>query len=409
MFFIRTATLLFASLLMGSAFAQNAVSLWTVTDLPELWQRLSQGFAETHPEYALEFEERATDPHKEIMRQVINTPTAPDLYFMWGGVGLGGFFVNSGGVEPLDTQYEELGWAERFPKAALDAATFDGQLYGMPYRVRTMGLYYSKTAFEQAGITAEPTTYDELVEVNQKLVEAGITPLSVGGKFGWMTMRLVDSLIETTCGAEKHDALKAMETSWTEEPCVVEAYQELKRWIDEGWLPSNFLGIDPANSHIPVYTGEAAMMYEGDWMVAEFAVEGASPDDFGFFPFPSGTDRISFFTELLFLTNTTSNPEGALAFLDYLSSPETQEAFAGSFGTLSPTLGVTLPEDTHELVAEFNTIVAEASGIYLPGDQSLPLAVVNEYFRAQDNLIAGVISPEQAPGVVQTAIDAYTE
>ena len=385
----------------------QTLTLWSVSAEPELYEELLSDFETQHDGVRGVFEGRATDAHKEIMRQVINTSSVPDIYFMWGGLGLGGFYVASGGVEPLGDYYDELGWAERFPPAALEAATFEDELYGVPFRIRTMGLFYSKDAFEQAGIESEPTTYEELVEVNRKLKEAGITPLSIGGKFGWNTMRLVDSLMEWACGAEVHDALKAMEVDWTQEPCVVQAYEELERWIAEGWLPEDFLGIDPGNSHIPVYTGEAAMLYEGDWMVGRFEDEGASTDDFGFFPFPTGTDRISFFTELFFVPNTADDKETAIEFLDYMVSTGTQQEYAGRFGTLSPTLGVTLPGDSHALARETNEIVANAPGIYVPGDQALPLEVVNEYFRAQDDVIAGVATPEEAAATVQRAIDTY--
>ena len=407
---IRNLLLLTLSFFLGLGLAQDKeLTLWSVSAEPEIYEELLADFSAQQGDVTGVFEGRAVDAHKEIMRQVINTSSVPDIYFMWGGLGLGGFYVESNGVEPLDSYYEELGWAEQFPQAALEAATFDDQLYGVPFRIRTMGLFYSKAAFEEAGIESEPTTYEELIEVNRKLKEAGITPLSIGGKFGWNTMRLVDSLMEWACGAETHDALKALEADWSAEPCVVQAYEELKRWTDEGWLPDNFLGIDPGNSHIPAYTGEAAMLYEGDWMVGRFEEEGSSTDDFGFFPFPTNTERISFFTELFFVPNTAADKEEAIEFLDFMVSAETQQEYAGRFGTLSPTLGVELPGDIHALAQETNEIVADAPGIYVPGDQALPLEVVNEYFRAQDDVIAGVASPQEAAEIMQQAANAFKQ
>lgn len=399
---------LFIALIVSSGFAQTSnITLWGLSDHEAFLTQLIEGFEAQNPEYTMTFEGRSTDAHKEIIRQVVNTTSAPDIYFMWGGLGLGAAFVDS--LEPLDAYYDEYGWRDRFVDTALQGVTVNDQLYGVPYHIRSLGLFYDKAAFEQAGITEEPTTYEALVEANQKLVEAGYTPLSIGGKFGWMTMRLADALLETTCGAETHDALQAMEMDWTTTPCVSEGFSELKRWSDEGWLPANFLGVDPTESHVPVYAGEAAMLFEGDWMIEGFATEGFDPNDFGYFPFPTGTDRNYMFVEAFWIPETTKNKEGAVAFLDYLASPAVQQEFQAQLGPIAPTVGVTPTEGQPALVAEINQTVTDASGIYLLTDQAFPLAVVNEFFRAEDELLAGVTDPGGAAAIVQSAIESYRQ
>ena len=57
-------------------------------------------------------------------------------------------------------------------------------------------------------------------------------------------MRLLDSLLETKCGAEMHDALKFLQGNWTEEACATEAFNELEALErDKGYLGENFMGI----------------------------------------------------------------------------------------------------------------------------------------------------------------------
>ena len=399
---------LFIALVASTALAQTSnITLWALSGHEAFLTQLSEGFEAQNPEYTVTFEGRAIDAHKEIIRQVVNTSSAPDVYFMWGGLGLGAAFVDS--LEPLDPYYDEYGWRDRFVNVALQGVTVNNQLYGVPYHIRSLGLYYDKAAFEQAGITEEPTTYEGLVEANQKLVEAGYTPLSLGGKFGWMTMRLADALLETTCGAETHDALQAMEMDWTTTPCATEAFSELQRWSDEGWLPANFLGVDPAESSVPVYAGEAAMVFQGDWMVEGFATDGFNPEDFGYFPFPTGSDRSYMFVEAFWIPQAAQNKEGAVAFLDYLSSPAVQQEFQAQLGPIAPTVGVTPAEGQPSLVAEVNQTVEDASGIFLLTDQAFPLPVVNEFFRAQDDLLAGVTDPSGAAAIVQSAIESYQQ
>lgn len=387
------------------------IQVWLLTDDADFYENeLFPDFNAANPDIKAVYTGHSTDGSKDLLRQVINTDAAPDVFFTYGGPGLFGFYVDTGGVQSLDDVYEEMGWDTRFGGPQLIAATWDGQKYAMPYRQRTMGLYYSKSLFEKAGITAEPTTYEELVEVNAKLVDAGIVPLGMGGMQSWMPMRLLDSLFELKCGAEIHDALTSLEAKYTDEPCALEAFQEFKRWADD-WMPEGFMGMDPESDvHLQLYTGQAAMMYEGDWVIGRFEEEGQNPDDFGYFYFPTGNERVSWFGEQLLVSSTSQHKEAAYRFLDWVSSPETQAKYAGRFGGLQPTLDVPVPEGAPELTVFVNDLLQTKEGIYLPADQALPLQVVTEgYWLAQDKVSGGEIEPEEAPAIVQTSIDKYLE
>ena len=98
----------------------------------------------------------------------------------------------SGVYEPL----EELVAAEGFDLAAyfsstVEALTFDGKLYGLPWGVHPgwYGLYYNKAMFDQAGVDypTEDWTYEDLLEAAKKIAkpDEGIygyaTPLNYWG------------------------------------------------------------------------------------------------------------------------------------------------------------------------------------------------------------------------------------
>lgn len=59
-----------------------------------------------------------------------------------------------------------------------------------------------------------PTTFDELETLLAKSKEAGIIPITTGGKYGWHPMRLLQGLIEMYCGSDMHDQLLSLEASW---------------------------------------------------------------------------------------------------------------------------------------------------------------------------------------------------
>src|SRR5687767_10252432 len=72
------------------------------------------------------------------------------------------------GVDPADF-YESL----------LNAFTWEGKTYGLPKDWSPLGMVYDPTALESAGVTAAPTTWEELTNAAQAIVDASGQPAIV--------------------------------------------------------------------------------------------------------------------------------------------------------------------------------------------------------------------------------------
>ena len=92
------------------------------------------------------------------MRVSAGTEGAPDIYFMWAGLGLGGEFISLGVSDPLDAEYESMGWNDRFLGSSLTKTMYDGHHHGVPYTNHGMVVYYRSDLFERAGITESIAT-----------------------------------------------------------------------------------------------------------------------------------------------------------------------------------------------------------------------------------------------------------
>jgi raffinose/stachyose/melibiose transport system substrate-binding protein len=232
-----------------------------------------EDFEASHPNISISFESvpgtgAATYP--DVLRTGIASGDPPDIFFMWGG-SIAAPFIESGQVLPLDHFYEQYNWKERLIPWVVEDLTVDGTIYGVPMAARGMTFWYRTDIFEKYGLEV-PETYAELEEVAAKLKEEGIAAISLGGQFGWNTMRLLDYFIEVTAGPEMHDQLNNLEASW-DSPEVVEAYELLQKWTENGWITPGFMAVAPDDARIPFYQGEAAMVFEGDWL------EGALKDN----------------------------------------------------------------------------------------------------------------------------------
>lgn len=391
----------------GGADDENTLVLWSVTQ--ETTQRAAMDaiiadFEEANPGTKIELEERSVDEMKTAMRQTAGTDAGPDVYRYWQGAGLGGELVAADVSLDLTEYYDEYGWEDRFTPTAMASITQYGGYHGVPFIQATEALYYNKTLFEEAGITDLPTTYDELVAAADKLVAAGITPIEFGGTVNWHVMRLLDSIIETKCGAETADALNTGDGDWSAEPCVTEAFTELKKWGDD-YINEGFMGISNDDSSQLFFSGQAAMALEGTWLNSQVVDNGMDPAEVGIFPFPTGTGRLYGFGEGLYVSKSTDKADLAAKFLDFFTSDESQTGAQGAWSPISANKNVT-PSDTDTLAHYWVDMLADSTGLYVNNDQNFSTATTGEYWRIQNLVLTGDLDPADAGAEFQKFRDA---
>jgi raffinose/stachyose/melibiose transport system substrate-binding protein len=388
------------------AAAEPTLKVWTIPwdDVAmTAFKGMVDDYKAAHPGADIAVESRGIDEHKAAMRVAANSGAGPDIYYMWAGLGLGGDFVNAGISAPLDAAYTRYKWDDRFLPAALnDSRRYKGQRHGVPFLLHGEGLYYNKALFKRAGIAAPPASYEELLADAAKLKAAGIPSLIFGGSVNWHLMRLMDELLETKCGADKHDALTAMQADWSKEPCATQSFAELKRWTDT-FLLKPFMGLADDQAQGLFYAGRVAMALEGDWFVHMIQAH-ADIDNFGLFLFPTGTDRLYSFSEYFYVNAHSPNQEAATAFLDFVTSPAEQQKYLGKFGTISVDKEIDYSKQTLALDKQWNRILTTASKTFVNGDQAFPVAATTEYWRIINQVASDALQPEQAAQEMQRFI-----
>lgn len=370
------------------------------------WNEMIADYQALHPNVTITLETREVDAHKDALRMSIGTDAFPDIYFMWSGPGLGGEFVAAGGSLPMDKYYQQYGWDNiLLPSAVASAKQYgDGHYHGIMSELHGEVIFYRKDAFEKAGITATPTTYEELIAANDKLVAAGIAPFSFGGTVNWHVMRLLDELLETKCGADVHDQLNTKQVSWATTPCVAEAFTELKTWSQK-YIANGFMAITVDQAYPLLYTGKAAMVLEGDWFNGVLRSAGEDLNNYGIFNFPTGTGRLYGFSQGNYIGSSCKHPDEAASFLDYMNSTEVQQKYLGTFGAISVNKNVSLASDADQLDKDWIDIFGAATGLFQNNDQNFSTDLTNEYWRIQNLVCTGDEDPAQAGVDLQTFID----
>ncbi|MCL3777326.1 carbohydrate ABC transporter substrate-binding protein [Actinomyces sp. 186855] len=391
----------------GSSSDANSLTIW-LGDLNSFQkadvERFIAAFEAAHEGYTCAFQTHSTDDLKEAMRQVSGTTAGPDIYWYWEGPGLGGEMVQAKMSEDLTRFYEQYGWEDRFTSASLAGITQYGGYHGIPWTLQAEALYYNKDLFEQAGITSEPTTYAELTAACDALVAAGITPIQFGGTVNWHVMRLLDTLIEMYCGADVATTLVTDKKGWDTEAGVTQAFTELKRWADT-YFNKGYMSISNDDSNLLFYNGTAAMALEGTWFNANAVDNGMDPTRIGIFPFPTGTGRLYGFGEGFYINPSSTKIDTAAMFLDFITSTEQMSEGAGTWAAISVNKDVPVGEE-NPLDALWVPILESSDEMYNNFDQALSLNETTEYWRIQNAVLIGQMTPEEAGPAMQRFIDA---
>src|SRR3712207_3110819 len=277
------------------------------------------GFEEQHPKYTLELEAIRFDEIRKIIQSRLRSDEPPDVFSYDTGPGFGGVLADVGLLYPLEKVYQQRGWS--IYEWAKQRATYNGTLYGVPDQVEEIIVYYNKDL-----VPGVPKTVGELRGVAEELKLRGTIPLAFGNREQYPAGHMFSIGASNLLGRQGLDNILYGNGRW-DVPEVVEAIHLFFRdFVDSGYYPHNVNAITYDEASTLFYSGEAAMLPTGTWLVPEI-VQTVQDFEVGFFPFPSiegsGISPPAGVGAGLFVAKEASNPQGAIKFIDYLLQEST--------------------------------------------------------------------------------------
>lgn len=170
-----------------------------------------------------------------------------------------------------------------------------GKIYQLPYNTQPTPLvYYNKKLFADAGVTAPPKTYAELLDVSAKLKAKGINPFVVGGggKDAWAAGYLWMALVGSDVYSQQPDFLvkrRANEVKFSD-PIFVAATQKFADLVRKGYVDKAGLSRDYPTTEKAFRGGKGAMYPMGSWFAAS-ADTDKPPFDVGVFAWPTDNGK----------------------------------------------------------------------------------------------------------------------
>ncbi|BBI36485.1 ABC transporter substrate-binding protein [Cohnella abietis] len=329
------------------------------TDDKAVYEKVFAEFNKQYPNIEIDFSPTKSTEYNTVLNTALQTGEGPDIIHLRpyaAGIGLG----DSGFIEPING----LPGLEVFPADVMAASTGkDGNVYGVPMALNTVGIMYNKKIFKDNNLEV-PKTWDELLKVSQSLKDNKIIPFGFGAKDGWILSMTQGAIGPAGYGGNEFvDKLLKGEKKFTDEE-YVQSLQLMKDLVP--YFPDKFTGIGYEDMRTFFATEQAAMYVLGDFDVG--VIQTMNPAlELGVFPIPSkvagASPTVSTYVDGSYAVNAASkHKEEAKKFLEFATSKEFGNLFANEMKRVSPIPGVTA---TDPVIAQFAELANTASTPYL--------------------------------------------
>lgn len=280
-------------------------------------------------------------------------------------------------------------------EGTVGSCTIDDKLYGVPFGVNCLALYYNKDLMDAAGCTV-PATWEELKDTAAKLTKDNVTGLgfcSVQNEEG--TFNFMPWVWSTGAGSYEIGSEGG-----------IKALSYIKDLFDAGSMSKECINWTQGDVMNQFISGNVAMMVNGPWQIPTMKQE--APDlNWDVTLIPKDSEYASVLGGENYAVISGGNEEGALKFLEYATQKEQVTYLMDAFGYISADKTIAASQFTGDQVMEKFT---EELNYAMPRG---PLAewpeVSDAISLAFNQVITGAAAPEQAAKDAQATIDGIVK
>ncbi|WP_433887826.1 extracellular solute-binding protein [Streptomyces sp. CA-111067] len=283
-------------------------------------------------------------------------------------------------IAPLDGTAAQTDLSDFLP-GPLDTTKYQGKSYGVPSVTDTLGLLYNKAIFAKAGITAPPTTWDEMV------ADSATIKAKVPGVAGTYMNPDAYFLLPFLFGEGADLADPAAKKVTVNSPQAVKAVTAAKKVNDTSGLKIDFASAYD-NMQTSFRTGKVAMLIQGPWSVSDDLTGSAFKDkaNLGYAPVPAGSTGKPLAPtggHDLAVYQGSKNLQAAYLLTAFLTSSASQQTIALKNGTLpTRTSAYTAEVTANPEIAGFKPIMDTARPrVALPQVGSLFTPLQQQYIK----------------------------
>ena len=239
--------------------------------------------------------------------------------------------ANADALMPLD-EFIDRGLDEATKEDCLmwdGIGTYDGKKYALPMSIIPYGLYVRDDIFKEAGITEDPKTWDEFMDVAKKVNSNGASGFLLWGSAAQpAAVDYLQPMVESFGGKLLDENGKAVFDS----PEALKAFHLIKDMVfDAKIVPSNVASLKYDETSDMFTAGRAAMYWDGSHRSSKY-VEGIGAENLRLIPFPSETGEVPGPSYIgywaLGIPKNSKNPEIAWEYIKNFVEAENQAIYA---------------------------------------------------------------------------------
>jgi raffinose/stachyose/melibiose transport system substrate-binding protein len=340
------------------------------------WNRAIEIFEETHPGVTVEFEEKGFEQIQDTAQMVLNSDDGPDIMEYNKGNATAGLLSSQGLLADLSQPAEERGWSDLLSSSLQTTAVYNedgimgsGNWYGVPNYGEFVLVYYNQDMFDEYGVEI-PTTLEEFEAVMDTFVEAGVTPLAVGGaeypaQQIWYQLALANA---------DRDFVNAFQLEGDVDfrgPEMTAGAEKFVEWVEAGYISPDATGIPAEDMGVSFTSGQYPILISGTWWFGRF-VDEITEFEWSTFLFPGADLHLGSSGNLWVVSENSENKELAYDFIDITMGEEVQNLLGNSGGIpVAADPAAITDERSQELIEAFNSVV-ENDGLAFYPDWPVP-------------------------------------
>nr|WP_311771678.1 extracellular solute-binding protein [Cohnella lubricantis] len=373
--------------------------------------QIVEAYEKEHPNIHIEFDSLNTDQQKQKLKVQANSKEIPDITMVNPAAQMKPF-VDADLFVPLNDMLDQNGLKDTYQSGLLDYYSFDGNVYALPDGNNIEVVYYNKDLFAQAGISAPPATFEELLADVKALKDKGIIPMAIGEKDTWTGSFIFMNIVLRTYGPGFLSDVAAGKTTF-EDPAFIEAVDRFQDLIQAGAFEEGATAVDADSGRNLFTTGKAAMYMLGSWETGSIDASSVGPSVAAFqFPTVNGKGDINQFmlapgTGYAIAANSKHIQE-AKDFLNYycLNFPKAQFDNKNAVGLPQKVDGDMKAAGYSDLAISVMDLFGKVNGGDIAFDNTMNPAVAQAHLTSLQNLFVQKVDSAQVAKEHQTAYEA---
>jgi alpha-glucoside transport system substrate-binding protein len=352
------------------------------------------------------------------IRAVVEGGSPPDIAdFPQPGLLKG--FVDDGYVVDVSTFLNPEWLQQNYLQSWLDMSQMNGITAGVWNRFNGKSLvWYPIAAFEANGYTV-PTTWDELIALQDQIIADGGTPWCVGiesgAATGWPATDWMEEFMLRTTSLENYDNWSFPADAASRLPFTSPEVTNAAERLGELWFAENMVfggqqaiaATSFGDAPLPMFTDPPGcyMHKQGNFITSFFPEGTVAGEDYGVFYLPGIDEEYGkpFLVAGDIYSMFNDRPE-VRAVMDFFSRGESVRGWLEQGGTLSPHNDAPLDWYGNELDRSLAALVAEATSVRFDGSDLMPGAVGSgSFWKGMTDWVSGTVDLSTALSEIDAA------